>query len=350
VFDAPDLCRLPLLFSTLVAAELVVLVIWLAPSAGRGWHWEPFFAASTLAIWLALCSAVMLCKLRPILMRMPVMAGALCAWLVPVATTWLGSLVIHYLDLTLQLQLGLPDTPAAEFAGGNATIAAVICAALLRYFHVQQQWLRNERAQARAAVEALQARIRPHFLFNSMNTIASLVRRDPATAERAVEDLADLFRAALGASEGLSSLKEELDLCRQYLNIEKLRLADRLQVAQQIEAGVDLATPVPRLSLQPLVENAIHHGIARLPAGGTVSLVVRSRPGAVEIEIGNPCPPASRPAVAGNRHALDNIAQRLDYHFAQRAGMTRHCQDGYYLCTVRLPAEERVPGDANPHR
>ena len=123
------------------------------------------------------------------------------------------------------------------------------------------------RASARAEADALQARIKPHFLFNSMNTIAGLVRRDPAVAERAVLDLSDLFRAALGAGEGESSLAEEVELAERYLSIEALRLGERLQVRWRRAEPLPWTLPLPRLVLQPLVENAVLHGISRLPAG-----------------------------------------------------------------------------------
>jgi two-component system, LytTR family, sensor histidine kinase AlgZ len=331
---APEFCRIPILFTTLVAAELVVVVIWLAPQRGELAPADPFFVTSTLALWLAVSCGVLLCKARGWLSTLPQALGALAAWAIPVLVTGIGSWLVVELEVVLLAGRGAEQS--GEFALRNAAIAAVLTAFLLRYFHVQQQWLLNERAQARAAVDALQARIRPHFLFNSMNSIASLVRRDPVTAERAVEDLADLFRAALGASEGMATLKEELDLCQQYLRIEGLRLAERLRVNLTVEPDVPLDLPLPRLCLQPLVENAVHHGIARLPEGGAVDLHVQRRDRHVEVDILNPCPPAAAGS-PGNRHATANIEQRLAYHFGSAARMTRGCHDGYYRCTVRLP-------------
>lgn len=326
---------MPILFTTLVTAELVVVVIWLAPNREGPASADPLFATSALALWLALCCGVLLCKARPWLASLPQVPGALVAWAIPVLITGIGSWLVVELDVVL-LQ-GRGPGQSGEFAWRNAAIAAVIAAFLLRYFHVQQQWLLNERAQARAAVDALQARIRPHFLFNSMNTIASLVRRDPVTAERAVEDLADLFRAALGASAGMATLKDELDLCQQYLRIEGLRLAERLRVSVTVEPDVPLDLPLPRLCLQPLVENAVHHGIARLPEGGAINLHVQRRDRHVEVDILNPCPPPAAAGSPGNQHATANIEQRLAYHFGSAARMTRGCHDGYYRCTVRLP-------------
>ena len=345
-YEPPDFCRMPILFTCLVAAELVVIVLWLAP--GGVLQGETFFAASALALWLAVLCAVLLCKLRPWLGRLPLPAGALAAWLIPVLVTLAACALVVELGVVLvsALDSGLPG---GELAWRTAAIAAVLGAFLLRYFHVQDLWLRNERAQARAAVDALQARIRPHFLFNSMNSIASLVRHDPETAERAVEDLADLFRAALGAGDGMCGLDEELALCRQYLGIEKLRLADRLEVDWQLDPALLPRVRVPRLSIQPLVENAVHHGVARLPRGGRIGISVHACGEGVEVEVLNPSPPPHRGAAAGNRHALGNIAQRLDYHFGDQARMTRGYQDGYYRCTVRLPLQDPAE-HAHPDR
>lgn len=346
-FEPPDFCRVPIVFTTLVAAELVVVILWLAP--GGAGHLDGFFAASALAMWLALLSAVLLCKARPWLARMPLPAGALLAWLVPVLAALLaGWLVVKLGDVLLGPRSGDPRLDG-EFTLRVAAISAVLSAFLLRYFHVQDLWLRNERAQARAAVDALQARIRPHFLFNSMNSIASLVRHDPETAERAVEDLADLFRAALGAGDGMCLLAEELALCRQYLGIEKLRLAGRLEIDWDVDEALAAELRVPRLSIQPLVENAIHHGVARLPRGGRVAVSLHRRGEQAEIEVLNPCPPPQHRASGGNQHALSSIAQRLDFHFGDAARMTRGYQDGYYRCSVRLPIQEPAD-DAHPDR
>jgi len=330
----PDFCRLPVLFSTLVAAEVAVLVIALAPSAEHGWDGRQVAAASLFALWLALCNAVLLCKLRGPLCRLPQPLSALLAWALPVLATALGSLLVHELDVALQAGLSLPAELRGRFIVQNAAIAALLGAVLLRYFHVQEQWTLQERAHARAEVDALQARIRPHFLFNSMNTIASLVRRDPATAERVVEDLSDLFRAALGHGSG-GTLAEELQLARRYLDIEALRFGARLKIDWQLAADLPDDLEMPRLLLQPLVENAIVHGVSRLPDGGAIELHAHADARAVTLRVRNPCPP--QPAAGGNRLALSNIRQRLAYHYGDRAQMTAGYADGYYSVQLRIP-------------
>ena len=153
----------------------------------------------------------------------------------------------------------------------NVGIAAIVGALALRYFHVAHEWRRSVELEARSRIRALQARIRPHFLFNSMNTIASLTRSDPARAEEAIEDLSDLFRVSLSEARAQITLREELEVARIYQRIEQLRLGDRLQVRWKV-ADLPAEAIVPSLLLQPLLENAIGHGIEPLPEGGTVTI------------------------------------------------------------------------------
>jgi two-component system sensor histidine kinase AlgZ len=337
----PDFCQLPTLFSTLVAAQLVVMVIGLAPNDSSQWSGGQWVAASALAQWLALCSVVPLCKLRHRLQRLPRATGGALAWAIPVSVAFAGSLLLHALDQSLQLGIETTAASGLQFAGAIAAIAALLAAALLRYFHFQQQWRQQIAAQARSQVEALQARIRPHFLFNSMNSIASLVRRDPDTAERAIEDLADLFRAALGSGDGSSTLDEELRLCERYLAIEALRLGERLQVDWQIAEDVPRQLPLPRLLLQPLVENAVIHGVSQLAAGGRIDILVQRHRVGLRIRIGNPCPRQPPAKSAGNRHAQSSVAQRLAYAFGPRAQMSVVTDEGYYSCELLLPLDAR---------
>jgi two-component system sensor histidine kinase AlgZ len=336
----PQFCSLPTLFAVMVVAELVALIVVLAPdSYVRPWL-PRLGVASVYAQWLALLNAVVLCSMRQALERLPARAGFVLAWLFCIAVTALGAAVVCQMDQALGLGLSVPAGQSGRFVLGNAAIAMLIAAALLRYLFVLEQWQERVEAASKAQVDALQARIRPHFLFNSMNTIVSLIRTRPAEAERTVEDLADLFRAALGSGESAGTLGEELDLMDHYLRIEKLRLGDRLRV--EIEAD-DLPRdlPLPRLLLQPLVENAIYHGVQPLADGGTVRIAGRHLPGRVEITIRNPLPPDAAPP--RNGVALANIRARIEYHFGKRGELSVEPGGGEYAVTVRLP-------DASPDR
>jgi two-component system, LytTR family, sensor histidine kinase AlgZ len=333
----PDFCRMPTVFAVIVAAEIAVLVIALAPVPEHEFVRRNLIVSSLFAQWLALVTVVLLCKLRASIHRLPIAIGAMAAWGVPISVGLVGSLLVHTLDAELGTGLNDALQSRSNFVLGTTAIVALLSAALLRYFYVQEQWKSQIHAHAQAEVRALQARIKPHFLFNSMNTIASLVRRDPVTAERAVEDLSDLFRAALGAGQGESSLDEEIHLAQRYLAIEKLRLGDRLQTRFDFADDLPRTLVLPRLILQPLVENAVIHGVSRLADGGTIEMHARIEGRELRIEVRNPRPPSREPVLAGNRHAQDSIAQRLAHRFGPRAWMATDAGDGYYAVTLWLP-------------
>ena len=211
-----------------------------------------------------------------------------------------------------------------------------MAAAAFRYFYVQAQWQRGVQAHARAQVAALQARIRPHFLFNSMNTIASLIRTRPQDAERAVEDLGELFRATLRGGEGASTLAAEIELVEHYLAIERLRFGERLGVAWRID-GLPRELAVPPLLLQPLVENAVLHGIQPLAEGGSILIEGTVEAGTVRIMVRNPRPARPPPLARGNRSAIDNIRQRLFYHYGSAGRLELEEGAGYYAATLTIP-------------
>jgi two-component system sensor histidine kinase AlgZ len=337
----PDFCRLPTLFAVIVGAELVVLVLAVAPLEHERLQPFAFGTASLFAQWTALTSALLLCKLRGALLRLSPMPGALLAWLVPVVVAALGAWLLFQINRGLGL-LGTPVVDPLRFVIRCAALAGLIGAAALRYAYVQEQWRRQVSAQAKAESDALQARIRPHFLFNSMNTIASLVRSDPQKAERAVVDLSDLFRAALGAGEGESTLAEEVELVERFLAIETLRLGDRLRVRWQREEPLPWGLKLPRLVLQPLVENAIIHGVAQLADGGTIDIGLRAQGKALKVTVGNPCPPSGQLAgeasgAGDNSHAQQSIAHRLRYRFGTATSMVTRHDAGYYACELTLP-------------
>ena len=326
----PQFCGLPAVFALIVVAELVVVIAALVPDSGMSFR--AFSTASAFAVWLALLCALMLCKLTPLLARWPARTAYMLTCIALVAIVAVASALVAWLDHSIGL--GLTPASLARFVLGNAAIATLLGAALLRYFYVLAEWRARLAAVARAQFEALQARIRPHFLFNSMNTVAALVRVDPAAAERTVEDLTELFRAALGEDQRASTLGEELSLADRYLAIEQLRLGERLRVERDLE-DLPLVLEVPPLLLQPLVENAVYHGIQPLREGGTVRIRGRRAGGSVVIEIDNPVPEDA--PVQRNGHAQENVRRRIAYHFGARAGLETSVTDGRYRAVVRLP-------------
>ncbi|MDO1529475.1 histidine kinase [Fulvimonas sp. R45] len=340
----PDFCSLPALFALFVVGALTVTVMWLAPDGQR--DWRAFSVGMAFVAWLALLLAVALCKLAPLLQRLPRRWPYAGVWLLMVLLVALACAVAQWLDGALQLQLVRGG--GLRFVRDGALIAALLGAAMLRYFYVLAQWQARLAAVAHAQVEALQARIRPHFLFNSMNTVAALVRVDPAAAERTIEDLAELFRAALGQHGSRDgTLGEELALVERYLAIEQLRLGERLRVHRDLDAA-PADFPLPRLLLQPLVENAVRHGIQPLRGGGEIVLAGRCDGGFVEITVDNPLPPV--PARGGNGHGLDNVRQRVAFRYGARAQVQAGPRDGRFVVRLRLPLEPGEDDDARADR
>jgi two-component system sensor histidine kinase AlgZ len=216
-------------------------------------------------------------------------------------------------------------------------IGALISGPILRYFYVQNQWRRNVQAESEARLQALQSRIRPHFLFNSMNTIASLIPAEPQQAENAVENLADLFRASLSDARDRIPLNEELDLCKRYLDIEALRLGERLQQAWHTEDLPGDAL-VPPLLIQPLLENAIYHGIEPLTDGGMIEINSQLDNKQIAITIRNPLDQhSSQPSARGNQLAQDNIRERLAGLYGKHGSLQIETDGQYYQVTIRFP-------------
>ncbi|EXI73604.1 MAG TPA: histidine kinase [Candidatus Accumulibacter phosphatis] len=190
-------------------------------------------------------------------------------------------------------------------------LAGTAAAFMLSYLALRASALSPALIEAR--LQSLTARIRPHFLFNSLTAVISLIRLDPRRAESALEELAELFRALLRDPRQLVPIGDELALCRQYLDLEKLRLGERLQVEWSIGDPLpNLA--VPPLLLQPLLENAVYHGIEPSAEGGTIRVGLLLRGEELHIDLANPSVALAEHS-RGNHMALDNIRERLALHY-----------------------------------
>lgn len=328
----PDFCSIQVVFAVVITAQLLALVLALN-NAGAGSDFSSVLSLYSLFIqWVALTWTAFVCILRPHLCRLPNWAAGMLAWLLMLAITFAVSEVSIYV-----LGLHKPGQGHLFFLLRNMLISAIVAALVLRYIYLQFLWRQQVIAESQANLQSLQSRIRPHFLFNSMNTIASLIRSRPELAEETIHDLSDLFRASLSNAENLSTLGAELELARGYLRIESQRLGDRLQVTWDLDE-LPLEARIPALMLQPLLENAVYHGIEPSPETGTIEIVGRYRRNRVNISIRN-----SQPSVipegrsSGNRMALDNIRQRLQGCYQERAGLTQSEVDGGYQVRLFFP-------------
>ncbi len=227
----------------------------------------------------------------------------------------------------------------------NLLVATIMTGIAFRYFYLQDQLRRQEQAELNSRIQALQSRIRPHFLFNSMNIIASLISVDPDLAETVVEDLSELFRASLSDTTNEPvRLEDELALCRKYAHIESLRLDERLRIEWRI--GVDPhVVRIPLLTLQPLLENAIYHGIQPLPEGGLVVIDIQEKNAMLEVSIRNPVASDNHSSESGNRMALDNIRNRLEAVYGTNAEVVSDQDDDSFRTIVRYPLD--APSEAS---
>jgi len=268
----PNFCDVTTLFMLVLLVELLALVMTLVREQ-RGDFWGQLAMISLFTQWLALVNGGILCGLRKWLNAKAIVTNASISFAIMMLVTLLFSLLAIYLGRRTGLYAPNDQQWIHYFLLRTLSIGALIYAVVLRYFYIQHQWMLNMEAQSHAQVQALKARIRPHFLFNSMNTIASLIQIDANKAERAVEDLSDLFRASL-QDKTSHTLADEFDLTRSYLDIEGLRLGDRLHIDWQLDQ-VPMNMEVPALCLQPLAENAIYYGIEPAPAGGTIKITAQ---------------------------------------------------------------------------
>jgi len=333
----PDFCSVRMVFAVIVIAELLAFIITLLSPGVIDNPWGNLGLISMLVQWIALASAAMLCAARSLLSRMSSSAAALASYLLVLLVTAVVSEMAFWLMIESTMFQGLTSDDYPVFMLRNLAISTVVAAVILRHMYIQYQWRQRLQSEARARIEALQARIRPHFLFNSMNTIAALTRTDPEAAETAIEDLSDLFRASLNGTSEQATLGDELELAHRYLGIEKLRLGERLVVDWQL-GDLPMDARLPPLVLQPLLENAIYHGIEPLPHGGTIQVRGRCVDDVVEITVSNPIPAiAVGRQQQGNRIAQENIKQRLVIAFGARAGLQSLAGAGDYRVSIRFP-------------
>ena len=335
----PDFCAAPTLFVVLLVAELVAIVLSIATLSASGDFLVTLSKLSLFLIWIALASSAIMCLLRKYLERLGPTRAFVISYAVLVTLCVLLAETAYRLADTFSPAPIIPGNHQA-FLLQTLAISAIVIALAMRYLYVASEWRRSIVLEAQSRISALQALIRPHFLFNSMNTIASLTRSDPAKAEEAVEDLSDLLRANLGAARDRTSLKQELEIAAIYQRIEKLRLGDRLNVRWDV-GDLPMRAMIPSLTIQPLLENAIYHGIELLPEGGDVVVTGKKDGKYLEIAMSNPVAKGKHRSKDGNKMAMNNIRQRYDIAYEGRARVTVDADDRQFKVTLRFPREEQ---------
>ena len=325
------------MFVVVLIGELVAIVLTLAAHDTPGRFLIELSKTSFFTLWLTLLGSAVMCQFRTRLES----AGKTRAFVLSFALLLVLSLLVAEIAWQLTRIFGESTIIAdshALFLGRTFTISAIVIALAMRYLYVSSEWRRSIVLEAQARISALQALIRPHFLFNSMNTIASLTRSDPRQAEEAVEDLSDLLRANLGASSDRSSIKDELEIASIYQRIEKLRLGDRLNVRWDVD-DLPMRAEIPSLTLQPLIENAIYHGIEMLPDGGEVTVSGQNEGDHLIISVSNPLAPDAPRKKDGNKMAMSNIRQRYELAYGSRASVDVQDEDERFTVRLRFPVE-----------
>ena len=293
---------------------------------------DEFLEIALIVEPVLIASLVIFSAAGPRLARLPYLVGLA---IVSVVVLWLTALAQF-------LRASVDAGPLHIIRAGS--FALLLTGVLAGYFHLRSRAFSPALAEAR--LQALQARIRPHFLFNTLNAVLSLIRKDPRRAEGAIEDLAELYRMVMADAKNLTTLALELDLTRQYLNLEQLRLGARLVVAWSTDEAPRDAL-VPPLLLQPLVENAVYHGIEPGAGPGTIEIAIRREREKVHLKLTNPYHPEYQHR-QGNRIALANIRERLALHFDVEARMDSGVNGSNYEITMVMPY--RSAGAAAPVR
>lgn len=342
----PNLCGIRTVFFVVLIAELFAFFLVLAPmDVPTEQRWYQLGLISLFVQWCALTSCSILCLVRPYLTRFSNIKAGIISYFIVLTVIAIISELTYYFIYANSKEL-YPPGWHLHFFLRNVVMGAILTGPVLRYFYIQNQWRRNVRAETEARVQALQSRIRPHFLFNSMNTIASLTRSNPEKAETAVENLADLFRVSLSDARKQLPLEEELELCQRYIEIEQLRLGNRLDVQWELDVPND--AQVPALLLQPLLENAIYHGIESQTEGGSIKIKGELINKQIQFTLSNSLPEKNSPQrQQGNQLAQDNVRERLNALYGQRGKLDISEGETTYQVSLQFPYER--PNQVEDH-
>ena len=337
----PDCCNVGIVLRILLPLNLAAVLLGMALASGWADLGQRLFEIGAVLEPVSLVTLVVLCGARRAVNGQPIRVQWLVGLAVPVVLTLLVCLLTG--------RLLVPDLAPTAFAAwilARCLVAGALAWLTIEFFRLRALSFSPSLAEAR--LQALQARIRPHFLFNSLNTVLGLMRGDPRRAENTLENLADLFRVFMRDTRELVPLDEEVVTCKQYLAIEQLRLGDRLGVKWNLDEMPGDAL-LPALLLQPLVENAVHHGIEPRSEPGEITIIA-SRPGdRVRVEIVNPAE-EQQPVRPGNQMALSNIRERLMLLYDMEAELKTTEEDGQFRVLLELPyRKERRRRDVRRH-
>ena len=335
----PNFCAGEAVWLMVFVMEMMALVLTLFTGQRGGQAMGTLLMFSLYLQWIGISSAIVLCTARRVLTGVSVGTVFFVCWGLLVLVTTLVADGAWWLSRVIPIGEPIGE-PQQSFVLRNVAISAILSLLLLRYFWGRAQLQEQVRADSEIRYLALQARIRPHFLFNSLNSIASLIATKPDQAEDMVIDLSELFRASLEKRNTLVTVAEEIEFVKTYMRIEQVRLGDKLWVNWNVAEAV-LPARIPLLILQPLVENAVHHGVSRLRGRGGINVTLRRSGAQLVIDVENPVPPDDAPKRESTGVALENIAQRLKLTYGDGAELTQglaKTQTGLvYRAEIKVP-------------
>jgi len=292
---------------------------------------QSFSLSAMYLVWLVLGSLSMLCLMRDFVNRSNPFIGYTVSILICIA-------VFLVVESVTQVLLK-PEKPLPQYV--NRGIAVLLGSILIiGFFSLLHRLERGAKAETLSRLQALQSRIRPHFLFNSLNTISELISVDAEVAEKSIQSLSSLFRASLDGVNDQHTLDQELRLCQAYVDLERWRLAERLDYSESVDVPLMDKWYVPKLILQPLVENAILHGVHSSEDGGMVALDVRETRNYLSLKVSNSLPNEPHPS-NGAGIALDNIRERLLVMYDDDHYIKARIEEGLYSVVLRLPKRPR---------
>ncbi|MDB5924429.1 MAG: two-component system sensor ATPase [Betaproteobacteria bacterium] len=318
----PNFRNLGILLRILLIVNVLAIAAAVVKAPVLSVAWRELVEVSAVVQPLLIITLLALVLLNGYLQRLPYHLGVIAVF----------ALTLGLSLLVLSITLGAYGDAALSMQR-YGLLVVLTTALLLAYLDFRGRALSPALTEAR--LQALQARIRPHFLFNSLNAVLSLIRQDPKRAEVVLEDLAELFRVAMGNERELSPISKEIELCRQYLEIEQLRLGDRLKVVWHID-NMPPDALVPPLLLQPLLENAVYHGIEPRVEPGEIVIDIYVARQRVHAVLRNPYSPQGTHH-SGNKMALNNIRERLQLHFDAEATLDMRVSDDTYQVHIVLP-------------
>lgn len=335
----PNFCAGESVWLMVMVMELMAIVLTLITGERGRAAMELLLVLSLYLQWMGISSAIVLCTARRVMRGASVGMVFFTCWGLLVLVTTIIADGAWWLSRVIPLGEPIGETQQV-FVLRNVAISAILSLLLLRYFWGRAQLQAQVKADAETRYLALQARIRPHFLFNSLNSIASLIMTKPEQAEEMVLDLSELFRASLSKRNTLVKVSEEVEFVKTYMRIETVRLGDKLWVNWELSKDA-LDARIPLLILQPLVENAVHHGVSRLKARGGITVAVHREGQKLAIDVENPVPPDDAPKRESTGVALENISQRLKLIYGDAAeltqGLARTENGSVYRASIKVP-------------